>query len=176
MATERQKKLLGNVGKGYSVARAMREAGYSDSYANNPQTVRRSKSFQEIFDKYVPDSLISKATRQLVNDRQPVSYSFPSTMTEQEVHDAMKKFGFRKNQYFHKLLTDVKVVKGNLVEFTHWVVYGSKPSGLVIPKGVDIAMKGKGYYAPDKIAFTDTEGKDITPSEIDKELDPEFSA
>ena len=53
----------------------------------------------------------------------------------------------------------------------HWMVYGSKPSGLVIPKGVDIAMKGKGYYAPDKIAFTDTEGKNLVPTELDKELE-----
>ena len=171
MATERQKKVLEKVGQGLPVSRAMREAGYSESYSNNPQRVRRTETFQQIFDKYVPDSLISKATRQLVNDRQPFTYEFPASYTEDEVHDAMRKKGVKKNQYFHKSVKEVKIIKGSAVELEYWRVDGSKPSGLVIPKGVDIAMKGKGYYAPDKIAFTDTEGKDITPSEIDKELE-----
>jgi hypothetical protein len=171
MATERQKKVLEKVGRGLSVSKAMREAGYSETYSKNPQRVRETKTFQEIFSKTITDELITKATKQLVNYRQPVTYEFPASLTEKEVHDVMRKHGFKKNQYFHKLVKEIRIIKGSAVEMEHWMVYGSKPSGLVIPKGVDIAMKGKGYYAPDKIAFTDTEGKNLVPTELDKELE-----
>lgn len=171
MATERQKKVLEKVGQGLPVSRAMREAGYSESYSNNPQRVRETKTFQEIFSKTITDELITKATKKLVDYKQPVNYQFPSSYTEDEVHQAMKKQGFKKSQYFHKLVKEIRIIKGQAVELEYWNVHGSKPSGLVIPKGVDIAMKGKGYYAPDKIAFTDTEGKSLAPSEIDKELE-----
>lgn len=171
MATERQKKVLEKVGKGFPVSRAMREAGYSESYAKNPQRVRKTKTFQEIFNEYVPDSLISKATKQLVKDREPFTYTFPASFTEEEVHDAMKKKGIRKNQYFCKLAKEIKVIRDKVVEVEYWRVDGSKPSGLVIPKGLDIAMRGKGYYAPEKIAFTTTEGKDLSDEDLDKTIE-----
>lgn len=171
MATERQKKVLEKVGKGFPVSRAMREAGYSESYAKNPQRVRKTKTFQEIFNEYVPDSLISKATKQLVKDREAFTYTFPASFTEEEVHDAMKKKGIRKNQYFCKLAKEIKVIRDKVVEVEYWRVDGSKPSGLVIPKGLDIAMRGKGYYAPEKIAFTTTEGKDLSDEDLDKTIE-----
>ncbi len=172
MATERQKKLLENIGKNpSSMAEAMRKAGYSEAYARNPQLVKQTEGFSEIFNKYVSDELIAKATREMVNYRQPVMYQFSEDMEEEQLHKVLKKMGFKKSQYHCIKVKEVKIIKGQPVEIGYWGVYGSKPSGLVIPKGVDIAMKGKGYYAPDKIAFTDTEGKDLVPTELDKELE-----
>lgn len=172
MATERQKKLLENIGKNpSSMAEAMRKAGYAESYARNPQLVKETEGFSEIFNKYVSDELIAKATREMVNYRQPVMYQFSEEMEEEQLHKVLKKMGFKKSQYHCIKVKEVKVIKGQPVEIGYWGVYGSKPSGLVIPKGVDIAMKGKGYYAPDKIAFTDTEGKNLVPTELDKELE-----
>lgn len=171
MATVRQKKLLENLGKGKTMRGAMLEAGYSENYANNPKQVKETKGFSEIFNKYVSDELIAKATREMVNYRQPVMYQFSEDIEEEELHKVLKKMGLKKSQYHCIKVKEVKIIKGQPVEIGYWGVYGSKPSGLVIPKGVDIAMKGKGYYAPDKIAFTDTEGKDIAPTELDKELE-----
>lgn len=172
MATVRQKKLLENIGKNpSSMAEAMRKAGYSEAYARNPQLVKETEGFSEIFNKYVSDELIAKATREMVNYRQPVMYQFSEDMEEEQLHKVLKKMGFKKSQYHCIKVKEVKIIKGQPVEIGYWGVYGSKPSGLVIPKGVDIAMKGKGYYAPDKIAFTDTEGKNLVPTELDKELE-----
>ncbi len=172
MATERQKKLLENIGKNpSSMAEAMRKAGYSEAYARNPQLVKETEGFSEIFNKYVSDELIAKATREMVNYRQPVMYQFSEDMEEEQLHKVLKKMGFKKSQYHCIKVKEVKIIKGQPVEIGYWGVYGSKPSGLVIPKGVDIAMKGKGYYAPDKIAFTDTQGNTLAPSEVDKELE-----
>lgn len=172
MATVRQKKLLENIGKNpSSMAEAMRKAGYSEAYARNPQLVKETEGFSEIFNKYVSDELIAKATREMVNYRQPVMYQFSEDMEEEQLHKVLKKMGLKKSQYHCIKVKEVKIIKGQPVEIGYWGVYGSKPSGLVIPKGVDIAMKGKGYYAPDKIAFTDTEGKNLVPTELDKELE-----
>ena len=172
MATVRQKKLLENIGKNpSSMAEAMRKAGYSEAYARNPQLVKETEGFSEIFNKYVSDELIAKATREMVNYRQPVMYQFSEDMEEEQLHKVLKKMGFKKSQYHCIKVKEVKIIKGQPVEIGYWGVYGSKPSGLVIPRGVDIAMKGKGYYAPDKIAFTDTEGKNLVPTELDKELE-----
>ena len=171
MATERQKKILENLGKGKTMRGAMLEAGYSENYANNPKQVKETEGFAEIFNKYVSDELIAKATREMVNYRQPVMYQFSEEMEEEQLHKVLKKMGFKKSQYHCIKVKEVKIFKGQPVEIGYWGVYGSKPSGLVIPKGVDIAMKGKGYYAPDKIAFTDTEGKNLVPTELDKELE-----
>lgn len=171
MATERQKKTLEKLGEGMALSKAMREAGYSPSYSKNPQDLKSKKSFQEIFDNRITDELITKATKQLVNYKQSVKYEFPSSYTEDEVHKAMKKHGFRKSQYFHKKVTETKVYKGVVVQVEYWAVHGSKPSGVVIPKGIDIAMKGKGYYAPDKIAFTDTEGRSLEDDDLDKQIE-----
>lgn len=171
MATERQKKILENLGKGKTMRGAMLEAGYSENYANNPKQVKETEGFSEIFNKFVSDELIAKATREMVNYRQPVMYQFSEDMEEEQLHKVLKKMGFKKSQYHCIKVKEVKIIKGQPVEIGYWGVYGSKPSGLVIPKGVDIAMKGKGYYAPDKIAFTDTEGKNLVPTELDKELE-----
>lgn len=171
MATERQKKTLENVGKGMALSAAMKKAGYSGAYSKNPQALKKTESFQEIFNKTITDELITKAVKQLVNYRQPVMYQFSEDMEEEQLHKVLKKMGLRKNQYHCIKVKEVKIIKGQPVEIGYWGVYGSKPSGLVIPKGVDIAMKGKGYYAPDKIAFTDTEGKNLVPTELDKELE-----
>jgi hypothetical protein len=171
MATERQKKILENLGEGKSLRKSMLDAGYSENYADNTKQIRETKTFQETFNRTITDDLITRATKQLVNYRQPVNCQFPASYSEEDVHAIMRKQGLRKNQYFYKRVKELKIVKGDAIEVEYWAVHGSKPSGLVVPKGVDIAMKGKGYYAPDQIAFTNTEGRDIGEVEIEHEIE-----
>lgn len=61
MATIRQQlaveKMLENQG---NVSKAMREAGYSEAMAKNPQTLTKSEGFRELLEQKLPDSLLLK--------------------------------------------------------------------------------------------------------------------
>lgn len=43
-----------------NVSKAMKEAGYSDAYASNPQQFKASKTWEELLDEYLPDELLTK--------------------------------------------------------------------------------------------------------------------
>jgi len=42
----------------------MRQAGYSPSYANNPGKLKKTKSWEKIMDKYLPEDELAKVHRQ----------------------------------------------------------------------------------------------------------------
>ena len=75
MATFRQKltasKLVDNGGK-VSMGKAMRESGYKKSYAKNPQKLKKTLSWLELMDKYLPDKLLSKKHGELLNKKEYV--------------------------------------------------------------------------------------------------------
>lgn len=63
--TLKQKKLLqgmvenvGKKGTTKSVGKLMKEAGYTDAMAKNPHKVTQTKTFQQLLDDTIPDSLI----------------------------------------------------------------------------------------------------------------------
>lgn len=43
-----------------NVSKAMKEAGYSDAYASNPQQFKASKTWEELLEEYLPDELLTK--------------------------------------------------------------------------------------------------------------------
>lgn len=50
----------------------MRKLGYSKSYSKNPQLVTRSKSWQSLMDKYLPEDKIAKTHGELLEAERPV--------------------------------------------------------------------------------------------------------
>src|SRR3990167_8149103 len=58
------KKTIENNG---SVSKAMRETGYSLNTAKNPQSLTESKGWKELMNTYLPDELLGKKHRQLLN-------------------------------------------------------------------------------------------------------------
>jgi hypothetical protein len=62
-------KILENKGK---VGKSMRKLGYSKSYSKNPQLVTRSKSWQSLMDKYLPEDKIAKTHGELLEAERPV--------------------------------------------------------------------------------------------------------
>lgn len=69
MATLKQKlvasKLQETAG---NVSRAMRLAGYSSASAKDPQRLTRSKGWQKLMDKYLPDNKLLKVHRELLDN------------------------------------------------------------------------------------------------------------
>lgn len=43
-----------------NVSKAMKEAGYSDAYASNPQQFKASKTWEELLEEYLPDDKLAK--------------------------------------------------------------------------------------------------------------------
>ena len=77
MATTKQKlvvkKLMENNG---NVSKSMKEAGYSLETAKNPQQVTRSKGFEELMEKELPDGLLLKRHKELLNKREVITTKF----------------------------------------------------------------------------------------------------
>ena len=44
-----------------NVSKSMREAGYSDAYASNPDQFTNTKGFKELADAYLPDDFLLRA-------------------------------------------------------------------------------------------------------------------
>ena len=70
MATAKQKraveKMVENGGKDnpQPVGEILREVGYSEAIAKNPQKITESKGFKKLLDEYIPDDLILTALRE----------------------------------------------------------------------------------------------------------------
>jgi len=64
MSTLRQKivasKIFANRGSKDTVKKIMKDAGYSDAYAKNPQQLTTTRSWRQLMDKYLPDEKIVK--------------------------------------------------------------------------------------------------------------------
>lgn len=68
MATLRQKiAAKKTVENGGNVSKAMREAKYSVAMSNNPQKLTQTKTWAELMEKYLPDNLLARRHKQLLN-------------------------------------------------------------------------------------------------------------
>ncbi len=75
MANLRQKKVAKILmeGNGTSVSQAMKEAGYPDTTASNPQQLTRSKGWKELMDQYLPDDLLLKVHEEGLQAKKPIT-------------------------------------------------------------------------------------------------------
>jgi hypothetical protein len=63
----KQRKVLKNLGEnGGNFRKAIKEAGYSQKYANNPQRIINTKTWQEITEEALPDELLAIVHRALL--------------------------------------------------------------------------------------------------------------
>jgi len=130
-ALERHKLLLkrisGNLGKGMSLAQAMKLEGYSDSYANNPQQLKETRSWDALLKEELPDHLLAEKHKELLEKKeifnvdgeliksgQPHSdvkgaldmgYKLKSKYAPEEFN--MKFKGFNKNQLIDLIMSKI---------------------------------------------------------------------
>lgn len=92
MATPRQEKaaklFMENGGK--SLSKAMRDAGYSESHASNPQKLKESKSWEELLEKYLPDKKLVQVHKDILDTRELIHEEYPHDIEDEEIEALVK--------------------------------------------------------------------------------------
>jgi len=73
------------VGTGGKMAPAMREAGYSDVMVNNPQRLTKTKTWNDLLEEHLPDSLLTESHVSLLKSTRLDHMVFPLEHTEKKV-------------------------------------------------------------------------------------------
>lgn len=167
----RQKKTLENLGKGMSLGKAMREAGYKDTYADNPQQLKKKLSWKELLDKYVPERAVAGGINKLLNSTTTRRFQFANGYSEVQIHGLMRNLGFKKSQYIATKTFETKYTKdGDPYEVYFWEVVARVINGVDVYRGVDTTMRARGKYEPDQIRIIDDEFEDETDEELEDRL------
>lgn len=71
---QRQKKVLKKIleNRGTSMSKAMKEAGYSDAYAKNPDQLAKTKTWQEVVEETFSDETLMEKHKELLEAKKPV--------------------------------------------------------------------------------------------------------
>lgn len=69
--TQRQKRLVHKISEnlGKSMGDAMREVGYSEEYANNPQQLTRTKGWKDLSEQLLPDANLLQRLKRIINNK-----------------------------------------------------------------------------------------------------------
>lgn len=139
--------LLENGGK--SVRKAMKEAGYSDTMADNPQKLTNTKSWQELMDEYLPEDEIAKKHKELLNAAELTAYHYAVKGEKDELPDR------------EDIKAAIESVPGCRVIHwqEHWdgslTVHFQAPDNRTRKDALDMAIKLRGKYAAEKFEVTD---------------------
>ncbi len=93
--TERQQRavqvFVENGGK--SVSAAMREAGYSDASAKNPDKLTKSKAWKDLLDKALPDNKLLQVHKKLLNAQRLDHMVFPLGIEQADIKKLLSSVG-----------------------------------------------------------------------------------
>lgn len=74
MPTERHKLLKKKIAEnGGRLGKALKDLGYSENYQKSPDKFRKTKSWQELMNQDLPDDLLAKKHRELLNKKEVVT-------------------------------------------------------------------------------------------------------
>jgi hypothetical protein len=112
----KHKKLLKYMSEnvGISMSQAMKDLGYSESYSNSPDHIKKTKSWKKLMKKYLPDSKLVKVTKEGLN-----ATMVKTSFTEQD--KVLPDFAVR-----HKYLETALKMKGKLITKTDLTTKGEK--------------------------------------------------
>jgi len=103
MATQRQEKaaqiFVENGGK--SASDAMREAGFSEAYARNPQKLTGTATWDELLDKYLPDRKLVDVHKKILNAHKLEHMVFPLGMEEGDIKKLLNSVGSKPKKIKH---------------------------------------------------------------------------
>jgi len=130
-------KMVANGGKRRSLAQSMREAGYSESYARNPQKIKGTRAWQDYLEEFIPDEQIAVAHKTLLEAQRVSRMDFPVSLTDEEVTGIIASSG--------RTVLAVKRSKKTVS-----VAY-AEPDFTARVRAVDLAYKVKGLYGESKV-------------------------
>lgn len=78
-------KMVANGGKSGSLAQAMRDAGYSESYARNPQKIKQTKAWKAVMQELLPDEELILKLRTITDSRQIKKMKFHPSFTDKDI-------------------------------------------------------------------------------------------
>lgn len=92
--TDRKKKLaklfVENSSK--SEGELIRAAGFSNNYSKQPSNLKKTKSWQKLMSKYVPEEDLAKKHKQLLNASNVIdSFIFPNSLSDAEIKTTIEK-------------------------------------------------------------------------------------
>lgn len=133
---------------GGNMSKAMRDAGYSDAMAKNPQKLTQSDAWQELLDKHLSDKTIIKKHKELLNATRIEHMTFPPFNEEKKDNEG--KGEQLADEEIIELLASVnctvrKIVHGDMVRH----VYFWAADNMARDKALDKIYKLKGLYSKD---------------------------
>lgn len=141
--TLRMKKVVKNmVEKGGSLRKNIKDAGYSQKIADNPQQLLKSKSFQQLLDDVMPEYEVANLHKYLLKKKDLTYKTFPIKMSDFMIKSLFQKAGVE----IIKIYKDEKINKK---------VYFLVRDEDVLQKAIDMYYKVKGSYAPQKFSLED---------------------
>ncbi len=126
------KEIVENRG-GKSVSKAMRDAGYSDAYAKNPQQFIATQKWQKLMKKYLSDDLLLKKHKRLLDSHRIQQQYFNYKITDKSITKI-----FRDNDF--QVIGIKRFMKIAIIFYL-------APDNDTQDKALDKAYKLKGYYA-----------------------------
>lgn len=136
MATIKQKRTFKAVVNGSTIKSAMVKAGYSEKTAKRTNKVTRTKGWEELMQQELPDGLLAKKHRELLDGTEIDHMVFPLNISDEEITELLVSANCLAKKFMHSETQ------------TH--VWFFAPDNKAKKDALDMAYKLKGKYAPDK--------------------------
>lgn len=140
-----------------SDAQVMRDAGYSEAYARNPQLIKKTKKFRDKFEEIITDEMVLDWHANLGQARKIDHMVFPLAVEDEDIEE---------------FLTSTNCVLRKIVHSTQakhayfWAFDNNARQ-----KAIDMAYKVKGSYAPTKVQdVTDDPLREMSDKELMEEI------
>lgn len=134
------KKIVENRGKTKSVGKVLKDAGYSDSYAKNPQQFLKTKKWTELQEHFISDFDLARVHGELLRANSIDHAVFPLGLKDEDIMELLDSVNCVVKRFMHG---DTQ---------TH--VWFWSPDNRARKDALDMAYKCKGKYAAVKIEDT----------------------
>lgn len=139
-------------GEKATLASAMKENGYSDSYADSGQ-LKKKKTWNQLMEEFLPDSLLAETHNQLLKSKEIKQLNFNYKLKDHEIQKIIEDEG---NRFI-----------GTKRFMTTAVVFFSAPNDTIRHKASELGYRVKGKMAPEEFKVENTSLQNMSDAEIE---------